>query len=174
MIKRETYMIGENEFLIEEFNPMKGLAILRELLTQSFPTEWLTAIGVPAILGNFVAKPNDQPIDVAVENFTMVQAMLLQNVKFKSGTDFVPILDSAKNFKVEIDQFDTLRLYAIVMKLNYASFFIKCRDAVLDKLTEMGVIEKLDIQGKVDQMEDGKLKDSMDDFMKKFFRSEAN
>lgn len=180
MLKSKTLMIGEIEYKIKQFTPWEGIAVVRELLTQSFPPEFLESLGLPDILGKFVGKPKDIDIKTSIKNLAEIQKVLLSEVYFKSGNEFTKIIDDAGNSRLPEgadDYFTIFKLYSEVMKVNYGDFFTKCQEVLLDFMKEHNLIEKIDKEERpMPKTEEAgsTIQEAAQEFATRFLQSEKN
>jgi hypothetical protein len=129
MRESKTVTIGERTFVIEQMDAMTGLAVLKELLTQTMSVDLLGQAGfsgLKGLIGGLVGN-KETDFDKSVENFIKIETKLLKYVgEILGGTNRVAVLRSDGVFQVpELSMEDILELLIHSIVLNYKDFFLR-------------------------------------------------
>ena len=118
--------IGENNIIIEEFEPLEGIAILKELLTRSLPINLLGALDVnnSDISSMFSGISKVQSV-MDIDEFTKFERRLLTKVYLDLPAGKIVLYDERGNMKADFSKFEILDILIKVVKLNYESFFLE-------------------------------------------------
>lgn len=113
-------------FTIEQLDAMTGLAVLKELLTQSLPVDLLRQAGLGGLGGIIGGDKKEQSFDKSVESFRSLELKFLKNIRESIGGNFTPILRADGVFQVpELGMDEVLELLVHSVIHNYKDFFTK-------------------------------------------------
>jgi hypothetical protein len=118
--------VGDRIFNIGKMDAASALAVLKELLSQSLPTDLFAQAGFSGISG--LLSGNQQDTEMSIEAFTILVHKLLFCVSEKLAGGYTKVIRQEDlAFQVADLEFDielTVELVGHVIKENYASFFI--------------------------------------------------
>ena len=136
------FEVDERKFIIKKMDPLLGIAILKELLTRSFPIDLLSMIdssGKSKALGGLISSSSSVITSMGIDEFVEFQRRILSFVYELLPSGEVQVIDKLGNYKVlnlKEDMSLNLRLLVEVLKVNYTDFFIEI-------LQDFKILEKL-------------------------------